>query len=402
MQKGAQYQAVLEILDKVLQSNMPADVIVNNYLKNKKYIGSKDRKFITDTFWNIVRNKMKLSFDCKSENARDILLTYLKNENLDVLCGVSEYSLSPLTNAEKTMLKNLSEEVYPPYVEAEMPEWLYKKINNDALCKALNVPATADFRVNLCNRDDSLRFLQTEGLYFSKTPYSPIGLRSHERININNCIAYQEGKIEIQDEASQIVSILIDVKEKDKVVDYCAGAGGKSLAIGSLLNNHGLIFAHDVNKNRIKVLPDRMRRLNIKNIVIKDDITDCNFDKFIIDAPCSGTGTFRRSPDAKFRLNSQKITELNKIQSEILDFAYSHTKNEGEIIYITCSVLADENENIINDFLCKHPNCTLVNLKQKWQEKIGNFFPFDNDFMLHFSPLTTQTDGFFIAIIKCK
>ena len=400
MQKSSQYQAALEILTEVLQDKFPADNLINNYLKARKYIGSKDRKAIAQTVWDIIRNRMKLEFDCNSKNPRDLLLTYLKNEDLNTLCGTLEYGLNSLNNKEKEMLANLSEEVYPPFVEAEMPKWLYEKIDNDALAKSLNKPAPADFRVNLSNRDDVINELQKEGLYVAKTPYSPLGIRSKDRINVNNCAVYQEGKIEIQDEASQIAAILCDVKTEHKIVDYCAGAGGKSLALAAILNGKGCVFAHDVNKSRLKPLPERMKRLNIRNIVIKNEITDTDFDRFVVDAPCSGSGTFRRSPDAKFRLTPEKISELNKIQLEVLEFAYNHTKIGGEIVYITCSVLTQENQDIINEFLARHNGCKLVNLHSRWQQKIGDFFPFDDEFMLSFSPFKTGTDGFFVAILK--
>lgn len=400
MQKSAQYQAALEILEEIFSKKMPADQIVSNYMRTRKYIGSKDRRVIAETVWDIIRNKMKLSFDCGSSGARNLLLTYLKNEDFELLCGASEYGLKPLSEAEKKMLNTLSEEVYPPYIEAEMPKWLYEKIADDRLCKSLNEKAPADFRTNGCNRNDVIKNLQKEGLYFSKTPYSPLGIRSSDRININNCVAYREGKIEVQDEASQIVSVLCEPKSSQKIVDYCAGAGGKSLAIAALLDGRGKIIAHDINKKRLQAIYERMERLNIKNIEVRENISDNDFDKFILDAPCSGTGTFRRSPDAKYRLTEDKIADLNRAQNEVLEFAYAHTKKGGEIIYITCSVLRQENHDIINAFLQKHSDCKLINLKNRWQEKIANYFPFDDEHMLQFSPLNTQTDGFFMAALQ--
>ena len=134
--------------------------------------------------------------------------------------------------------------------------------------------------------------------------------------------------------------------------------------------------------------------------MIKQEITDIDFDRFVVDAPCSGSGTFRRAPDAKFRLTPEKLCELNKIQQQVLEFAYNHTKKNGEIVYITCSVLRQENQDIVNEFLARHKDCELVNLRERWQEKIGDVFPFDNDFMLQFSPLVTSTDGFFMAVLK--
>lgn len=400
MQKSAQYQASLEILEKIFESKYPADGIINEYIRARKYIGSKDRKAIIDTVWRVVRNRMKLGFDCKSDKPRDLLLTLLKDEDFDVLCATSPYGLAPLSSEEKQMLKNLSEDVYPDYVEAEIPKWLFEKIGSFELAKSLNRTAPADFRINCSDRDALIKDLKKEGLFFAKTPYSPIGIRSEERINLNNCAAYNEGKTEVQDEASQIVAIMCNVNPKQKIVDYCAGAGGKTLALAYLLDGEGKVFAHDVNKARLRPLPERMKRLGICNIEIKDSIQDADFERFIVDAPCSGSGVWRRSPDAKFRLTQKQLDELNKAQKEILDFASGYTAKGGEIAYITCSVLPDENERIVEWFLLNHKNFKTINLKERWQEKISPKYPFARSDMLNFSPLITNTDGFFLCIFK--
>ena len=237
-------------------------------------------------------------------------------------------------------------------------------------------------------------------MFFRLTTYSPYGLRSEERINLNNCVAYQEGLIEVQDEASQLASVLADVSPDEKVVDYCAGAGGKSLAIAAINHNEGLIYAHDANWNRMDVIKDRAARLGIRNIKIIKNVDDCDFDKFIIDAPCSGTGTWRRSPDAKFRLTQNRLAEIIKVQSEILETAYLHTKHGGYIVYITCSILAEENENQVLVFAKRHNDIEFVNHKQLWLKKIDKPYVFDDERFLRFSPLVTDTDGFFFCMMR--
>lgn len=400
MQQAARYNAVLELIGEIFKDKSPADGIINNYLRERKYIGSGDRRFITETVWKIIRHRRRLEFEAGSKEARKILLVFLKDEDLDLIFGAGEYAPSALSKEEKIWMRNLKEEVYPLDVESECPEWLFAKIKDVALLKSLNEPASADLRVNAGLREQVLQDLRREGLFFAPTPYSPVGIRSSERVNLNNCIAYKEGVVEVQDEASQLAAILCDVRPEHKVIDYCAGAGGKSLAIASLLNGKGKIEAHDIDWHRLEQIKPRLERLNIKNVVPVRELSGKDYDRFIIDAPCSGTGTWRRSPDAKFRLTPEKLNELTKIQSQLLEFALENTKVGGRIVYITCSILPDEDENIVSAFAQRHKNVRYVDLKQLWQQKIDAPYPAKNTEFLHFSPLLTNTDGFFLAIFE--
>lgn len=400
MQQAARYNAVLELIGEIFKDKSPADGIINNYLRERKYIGSGDRRFITETVWKIIRHRRRLEFEAGSKEARKILLVFLKDEDLDLIFGAGEYAPPALSKEEKIWMKNLKEEVYPVDVESECPEWLFAKIKDVALLKSLNEPASADLRVNSGSREQVLQDLRREGLFFAPTPYSPIGIRSSERVNLNNCIAYKEGVVEVQDEASQLAAILCDVKPEHKVIDYCAGAGGKSLAIASLLNGKGKIEAHDIDWRRLEQIKPRLERLNIKNVVPVRELSGKDYDRFIIDAPCSGTGTWRRSPDAKFRLTPEKLNELTKIQSQLLEFALENTRVGGRIVYITCSILPDEDENIVSVFAQRHKNVRYVDLKQLWQQKIDAPYPAKNTEFLRFSPLLTNTDGFFLAIFE--
>lgn len=400
MQQAARYNAVLELIGEIFKDKSPADGIINNYLRERKYIGSGDRRFITETVWKIIRHRRRLEFEAGSKEARKILLVFLKDEDLDLIFGAGEYAPPALSKEEKIWMKNLKEEVYPVDVESECPEWLFAKIKDVALLKSLNEPASADLRVNAGSREQVLQDLRREGLFFAPTPYSPIGIRSSERVNLNNCIAYKEGVVEVQDEASQLAAILCDVKPEHKVIDYCAGAGGKSLAIASLLNGKGKIEAHDIDWHRLEQIKPRLERLNIKNVVPVRELSGKDYDRFIIDAPCSGTGTWRRSPDAKFRLTPEKLNELTKIQSQLLEFALENTRVGGRVVYITCSILPDEDENIVSAFAQRHKNVRYVDLKQLWQQKIDAPYPAKNTEFLRFSPLLTNTDGFFLAIFE--
>lgn len=403
MQISAKYQAVLEILQKVLQDQYPADNIIREYMRNRKYIGSKDRKFITNAVWDIIRHRSRLEFDCGCCEARMLLLTYLKDEDFDIIADGSKYGLSVLTKEEKDKLQNLNQQPYPVHIEKECPKWLFDKIADEELAAALNKTAPADIRVNMIAREDVKNKLQKEGLFFSFTPYSPYGLRSEERINLQNCVAYQNGEIEVQDEASQIGAILCDVRSEQSIIDYCCGGGGKSLLLGAVLKNSGTILAHDKNPKRMEGLKDRAARLGIKNIKVVEKINSGDkFDRFIADAPCSGSGTWRRSPDAKYRLTPKQLKAIEQAQKEILDIAALHLTDKGRIVYMTCSVLPEENENRIEQFLAEHPDFTTVDIDKLWERKLEIPYPFDEKRWLKCSPLTTNTDGFFVCVLQKK
>jgi COG0144: tRNA and rRNA cytosine-C5-methylases len=399
MQKGAQYQAVWELISEIFKDKMPADNIINAYVRERKYIGSKDRRFITETVWKIIRNRRKLVFDAGSNEPRRVLLTYLQDEDFDLLCG-GEYGLAPLSKEEKEWLKRRNEEVYPAAVEAECPDWLFDKVKDIHLLKALNEPASADLRLNKGSRARVIEQLQGEGLYFVPTPYSPIGIRSAERVNLNNCVAYKEGVIEVQDEASQLAAILADVRPEHKIIDYCCGAGGKSLTMAFLMNRQGKIQIHDINRSRLEAVKERAVRLDVKNLEIIEEVGDRDYDRFVVDAPCSGTGTWRRSPDAKYRLTPETLKELNKTQAELLEKAFNHIRRGGRVVYITCSILRDENEDIIEAFLSRHVDAAPVNLRHLWEDKLDGRYPGQDDFMLRMNPLLTRTDGFFVCILE--
>ena len=401
MQTGARYQAVLDLITEIFKNEQPADGIINEYLRSRKYIGSKDRRFISETVWQLVRNRRKLEFDSQSTDPRKILLFSAKDRLAEVFDG-STYGLTPLSAEEKVWLQQENDLSYPPDVEAECPDWIFAKIPDLEFCKALNQPAEADFRAHGHHREEVISRLTAEGIAAYPMPYAPQGFRVRERFALGNCAAYQEGWFEVQDEASQIASLLCDVRPEHKIIDYCCGAGGKSLALSDLLHNQGHILSHDINAQRLENIKPRIARLGVKNIELTDFVatTDRDFDRFIIDAPCSGTGTWRRAPDAKFRLTPQKLHGLTKIQAEILQIGADKTKCGGRIIYITCSILPEENEDIINAFLQEHSEFVPLDLAKLWEEKINAPYPHHNKNMLRMSPLTTNTDGFFITVLE--
>ncbi len=402
MKEASRVQAIIEILEIILQDTLPADIILDKYLKERRYIGSKDRRYITDNVWKIIRQRMTYT-EHLGNNVTARLLTafHFKEQDLDLLFNGEEYAPALLTKDEHSILLRGAPDRVSDEAVYECPAWLIKKFADKRLLNALNNEAPLDVRANLTNREQARERLKKEGLFFAPTPYSPIGLRSEDRINLNNCMTYQDGEIEVMDEASQLISLLCCVKSHHKIIDYCAGAGGKSLAIGALMNNDGLVWAHDINQERLSRIKKRAERLDISNIKIIHNVTDTDYTRFIIDAPCSGSGTWRRSPDAKFRLTPEKLDNIRQTQAEILDFCAAHTAVNGRLIYITCSVFPEENEEQIKTFLEKHAEFTPLNHRELWEETLDmRFYPFESDKWLHFSPLNTKTDGFFFCAMK--
>ena len=244
MQNGARYQAILELITDIFNNTKPADNIINEYIRARKYIGSKDRRFICEEVWNIIRNRLKLEFDSQNTEPRKILLWYLKDKISSVF-DECKYGLQPLSASEQKWLQTENNNPYPPHIEAECPQWLFNQINNLDFCKELNKPASSDFRAHNHSPTEVINRLHHEGIEAFLTPYSPKGFRLSERLNINNLATYQDGWFEVQDEASQIAAILCDVKPEHKIIDYCCGAGGKSLALSDILHNQGKILAHE-------------------------------------------------------------------------------------------------------------------------------------------------------------
>ncbi|MCM1324680.1 MAG: RsmB/NOP family class I SAM-dependent RNA methyltransferase [Acetobacter sp.] len=403
MKDASRVQAIIEVLGEVLKDSLPADVILDKYFKERRYIGSKDRRQIADNVWKIIRNRMSYT-EALGANVTPRLLTAMGfiNNDIDLLFNGEEYAPALLTKDEKEQLKRAAS--YDNWSEKavyECPLWLLEKFNNRRLLEALNTTAAVDVRANLTSREKARDRLKKEGLFFSPTPFSPIGLRSEDRINLNNCMTYQDGEIEVMDEASQLISLLCRVKPHHKVIDYCAGAGGKSLAIGALMNNDGVVWAHDISQERLSRIKKRAERLDIINIKTIKDVIDTDYTRFIIDAPCSGSGTWRRSPDAKYRLTPERLASICQTQAEILEFGAAHTKIGGRLIYITCSVFAEENERQIETFLAKHPEFSPINHRELWKDTLDiALYPFESEKWLHFSPLNTKTDGFFFCALK--
>lgn len=411
------------VLSNLLEFNSPADAKLSEFFRNNRDMGTKDRAFVAESVYGVLRRLRFLSTVTANEegdpdDARKLILAWLLRVQ-----GKSIRELEPVLNEQQKewahVIKAKSTDNLPLAVQADVRDWLWDKLvaqygEAEALtiARSMHEQATLDLRVNTIkgNRDDVMaKFIaeNTSGeTNISKTPYSPLGLRMASRLNISKHVLFTEGKIEVQDEGSQLLSYLVAPKRGMMVADMCAGAGGKTLAMGALMRNTGRLYAFDVSEKRLHSLGQRLKRsglsnLNAQSISSENDPKlkrlNGKFDRVLVDAPCSGLGTLRRNPDLKWRQTPQDVAELNVKQANILARAARLTKEGGRLIYATCSLLSDENEQIAENFLAAHPDFKLLNAAEILRQQQIDL---DTGDYLKLLPHLHQTDGFFAAVFE--
>jgi 16S rRNA (cytosine967-C5)-methyltransferase len=401
-------------LRAVLPLEHPADSILRHFFRENPTLGVNDRAFVAETVFGILRHRFFIESAVNVATPRSLLLAYLarfQGLNMrELISLVSEAEAKLLTG-----IKSVSLEAQPLDVQAEFPVWLMEKLRNfmsDSeildLGRSLQQAAPLDLRVNtlLASRDEVLAVLSKDGIEGSPTPYSPIGIRLAGKPAINRHELFVTGKVEIQDEGSQLLGYLLGPKRRDMVVDFCAGAGGKSLMLGALMRSQGRIYALDNSEKRLNNLKPRLKRSGLSNLYpqlitnendIKVKRLTGKIDRVLVDAPCSGLGTLRRNPDLKWRQSPQSIEELKRKQAAILASAANLLKPGGRLVYATCSFLPEENQEIVDKFLSTHPrfmqlNCAELLIQQK--------IPLDTGAFLQLSPCLHRTDGFFAAALE--
>ncbi|MEJ0068121.1 MAG: RsmB/NOP family class I SAM-dependent RNA methyltransferase [Pseudomonadota bacterium] len=296
-------------------------------------------------------------------------------------------------------------------MRGEYPAWLEATLGAvpEAELRALNAPAPLDLRVNqlATSREQALAGLTAVGITASPTRFSPLGLRVVGRPSLSHQPIFQDGWVEVQDEGSQLVALLADARPGQAVIDLCAGAGGKTLALAAAMGNKGRLIACDVSAKRLERAVKRLRRAGVHNVERRTLGPDAQawlkrqagrFDRVLVDAPCSGTGTWRRNPDMKWRIGPTDIDELCVIQNEVLDRAARLVKPGGRLIYATCSLLAAENEQAIDGFLARHGEFQVLPVAGVWASLLAGDCPVDGPY-LRLSPARHGTDGFFAAIL---
>jgi 16S rRNA (cytosine967-C5)-methyltransferase len=406
--------AAIIALRQVLPLDSPADVLLSRFFRDNHALGSKDRAFIAELVFGVLRHLRALETACGKPTPRLLAIAWLTR-----IQGFNARQLEPyLRGPEMDLLPsikamNLSEQALG--VQWDLPDWLTEKLlaalGHDAaerLALALRRPASLDLRVNtfLTDRDTALNTLNASGIKATPTPYSPTGLRLEEKPAINQHPLFMSGRVEVQDEGSQLLSWLLAPRRGEMVVDFCAGSGGKTLALGALMQSTGRLYAFDIAEKRLAKLKPRLKRSGLSNItpqLITSEVDvrikrlSKKIDRVLVDAPCSGLGTLRRNPDLKLRQSPQSIQELTAKQARILASASHLVKPGGRLVYATCSILPEENELIIEAFLAQHPQFVL---KSAAEVLASQHIPLDTGEYLRLNPADHGTDGFFAAVLE--
>jgi len=430
MTPAARLSAAIELIDTLDAQRVPAAKALKDWGTAHRYAGSGDRSAIAGLLWDVLRRRASSAWIMGDDSSRARLLGMLKLERkLDVeaisaLCDGGRFALAPLSDAEREALASRTLEGAPAPVAGDYPEWLDPTLadmfgeDRVAETAAMATRAPLDMRVNTLKATREKVLGQLAHLGVTETPWSPVGLRIVLGADARNPGIHAEesfikGAVEVQDEGSQLAALLTAAKPGQQVIDLCAGAGGKTLALAAMMDGKGRLIATDSDKRQLAPIHERLSRAGAHNAEIRwpkgedDTLADihASADLVVIDAPCTGTGTWRRNPDAKWRIRPGALEIRLKEQIEVLDRAAPLVKPGGRIAYITCSVLPPENGAQVQAFLTRHPEFAIVPPAQTvtalW-DKADAFaeaaLQTPEGWLM--TPRRTGTDGFFVSVLK--
>jgi 16S rRNA (cytosine967-C5)-methyltransferase len=430
MTPAARLAAAIDVFEMVEKERRPAGEALKAWGLAHRFAGSGDRAAIAGLVYDALRRRASSAFLMGADTPRAILIGMLKRERgLDVdaiarLASGAQYAPAALSDDERARLQNADMSGAPPHVAGDYPEWLdpyFAASFGDARGEegaALASRAPLDLRVNTLKADPVKAAAMLADLKPEATPWSPWGLRIQLAADaksppIHAEPAFLKGMIEVQDEGSQLAALFSGAKPGEQVVDLCAGAGGKTLALAAMMQNKGQVFATDDDKRRLAPIHDRLTRSGARNVQVRtpksiggeiDDLKG-RCDLALIDAPCTGTGAWRRNPDAKWRMRPGALEQRTKEQADVLDRAVALIKSGGRIAYITCSVLDEENGAQVRGFLARHPEFAVVPPAEVAKALDERALTFTRAARLSaegllMTPRTTGTDGFFVSVLK--
>ena len=407
-------ETAITALRTILPLDAPADVLLSRFFRENPSLGLKDRAFVAELVFGVLRNLRSLDTACGKPTPRLLAIAWLTR-----IQGMNMRELAPYLRGPELdqvpEIKAMDLSTQPLAVQWDVPDWLAERLlatmDADAatrLTAALRRPAALDLRVNtiLMKRDEMLATLNTAGMHAIATPYSPVGIRLSQKPALNHYRPFLAGHFEVQDEGSQLLAYLTAPKRGEMVVDFCAGSGGKTLALGALMHSTGRLYAFDVSEKRLIKLKPRLKRSGLSNVTpqLISSETDNRIkrlagkiNRVLVDAPCSGLGTLRRNPDLKLRQSPASVAELTVKQANILAAAAKLVKSGGRLIYATCSLLPEENEDIVTAFLAQNPAFILKNAAEVLREQQINL---DTGEYLRLNPADHGTDGFFAAVLE--
>lgn len=403
------------LLADVLKFTGPADAITSRFFREHPKLGHGERGVIAEAVFAVLRRRMEFAHLAESGTGSPTRRLAL----LGLMATAGRTAVRPfVSDAEANWLEHVSKvdpASLPQRVQLNLPEWIVRALEPRfepaelaQLASALNYPAPLDLRANpiKASRDELLRALADAGIEAGETPFAPFGVRVTGKPALSKLDAFKNGWFEVQDEGSQLLCSLVAPRRGEMVVDFCAGAGGKTLALGAMMRSSGRLYAFDVSDRRLAKLKPRLARSGLSNVnpVLIDSEHDAKvkrlvgkIDRVLVDAPCSGLGTLRRNPDLKWRQSPESVAELAPKQLSILTSAARLLKRGGRLVYATCSILDAENEAVVKQFLEAHPEFVLVSARDVLAEqRIG----LDTGEYLKLWPHRHATDGFFAAVLE--
>jgi 16S rRNA (cytosine967-C5)-methyltransferase len=411
---AASLGAATEAIELALRFAHPADAVLSGFFRAHPHVGSHDRALVAETVFGVLREKRLLESLVPHPTPHRLALAWLAR-----CAGLSLTALGPVIGRGDlewlVTMKSAATATLAPAVRLSLPDWLWERLaarqgaeDAAALARSLLEPAPLDLRVNTlrAQRDDVLRELAASGLEAHPTPYSPVGVRIRGRPAVNRLPLFASGAIEVQDEGSQLIGFLVAPRRHELVVDFCAGAGGKSLMLGALMHSHGRLYAFDVSAARLARLKPRLKRSGLTNLnarLIRNENDPhikrlaAKADRVLVDAPCSGFGTLRRNPDLKWRQSLQSVAQMQTRQAAILRSAARLVRPGGRLVYATCSLLHEENDDIIEPFLAEHGDFRRL---PAGAILAGQRIPLDTGPGFRLRPDRHGTDAFFAAVLE--
>jgi 16S rRNA (cytosine967-C5)-methyltransferase len=420
MTPAARLQAAIEVLDALNATAMPADRLLRDWFRARRFMGSKDRAAVAERVYTVLRHRASAHWRMGAQDSRSLVIGSLLGEGIageDIakLFNAGAYGPPPLSEKERRAIATPPETAPPAYVLGEYPQWLEAELTREFgerladHMQAMSGRAPVDIRINSlrATRDDMLLGLRSLGVAAERASFAPQGIRipSGEGLGaLQQTQFFQTGAFEFQDESSQIAAVLCDARQGMRVLDLAAGSGGKSLALAASMRNEGEILAVDTDPLRLKQLGPRARRAGatiIAATTTRGGQTWGNgkFDRVLVDAPCSGSGAWRRNPGAKWRLTPQRLADLVALQNRLIEEGARHMAPGGRLVYATCSLLPCENVDVIETFLTRNARFRVLGADEIWHSVTASEPPPGMKDYFTANPLTTGTDGFFACIM---
>ena len=427
MRLAGRIAAAIEVLADIQTRHRPAAEALRDWGLSHRFAGSGDRAAIGNLVYDALRHRASLGWRMEAETPRALALGAAvlhggaEAASLNDLFAGDRHAPETLSESELAQLTTAGLSDAPAWVTADVAEWtapLFEETFGAAWpdeARALAARPPLDLRVNTLKAEPDKVARQLARLGVMRSPYAPSGLRvpastgERRHPNIQNEETFRRGRIEVQDEGSQIAALLVGASAGDQVLDFCAGAGGKTLARAAAMNNKGQIYAYDADRNRLAAIYERIKRAGVRNVQIRPPSAEAlaglagHMDRVLVDAPCSGSGVWRRRPDAKWRLSAEALDKRTSEQAKALDEAALFVKPGGVLVYVTCSLFARENSVPIKAFVAGRDDFVNCDMGDVWADTFGAGIEPPRHCgpdQIILSPASSQTDGFFIAALR--